>query len=79
MRRRNPQDNINMASTDYSPVSQDPEDPSTKRGKSILPRSYNARRRLGMLSICALVGLGLFAAVRLFHSDESSEEGTVLL
>lgn len=80
MRRRNPHDSNNMAPIDYSPISQDPEDPSTKRGKSILPsRSYNARRRLRLLAICSIVGIGLFAAVRLFHTADSSDEGKVLL
>lgn len=78
MRRRNPHDD--MAAPDYIPVSQDPENASSKRGsKSILPRSYNARRRLGLLAICAIVGLAMLAAVRIFQSGEgSSEEGTIV-
>ena len=80
MRRRNPQENNNMApSTDYSSVSQDPEDPSTKRGKSILPRSYNTRRRLSVLAICVLSGLALFAAVRLFQNRESSKGKVIFI
>jgi hypothetical protein len=80
MRRRNPQENNNMApSTDYTSVSQDPEDPSTKRGKSILPRSYNTRRRLSVLGICLLSGLALFATVRLFQNRESSKGKVIFL
>jgi len=78
MRRRNPHDD--MAAPDYIPVSQDPENASSKRGsKSILPRSYNARRRLGLLAICAGLGLAMLVAVRLFQSGEGySEEGTIV-
>jgi hypothetical protein len=80
MRRRNPQENNNMApSKDYTSVSQDPEDPSTKRGKSILPRSYNTRRRLSALGICLLSGLALFATVRLFQNRESSKGKVIFL
>lgn len=80
MRRRAPHDEEKMA--DYVPVSQDAENPSptnSRKGTSILPRSYNARRRLTLLAICALVGLGLLAAVHFFQSgNESIEEGTIV-
>lgn len=72
MRRRNPHDK--MATADYASVSQDPENPGTSK-RGIMPRSYNARRRLTLLAICGIVALGVFAAVRFFESSGEKEEG----
>ena len=77
MRRRSHQHE--MANHDYVSVSQDPENPSDKRAKSVLPRSYNARRRLALCAICAVVGLGLFVVVRLVDSGSEPSEGTIVM
>ena len=75
MRRRNPHDSpSNMPAPDYSPVSQDPENPTTKKVKSsLLPRSYNGRRRLGLVAVCVAAGLGILATVKIFQSSKGEE------